>query len=74
MDKLIRELKEENEKLKKAMQSGDFSSLMGGAGGESGGGMTEEGKLFIFMVNVISVTPKMYLGKFIQKVCNAKYI
>ncbi|XP_065676074.1 kinesin-like protein KIF28 [Hydra vulgaris] len=45
MDKLIRELKEENEKLKKAMQSGDFSSLMAGVGGgESGGGMTEEEK------------------------------
>lgn len=53
MDKLIRELKEENEKLKKAMQSGDLSAMMasgapseGGDGGGGGGGaaMTEEEK------------------------------
>ena len=50
MDKLIRELKEENEKLKKAMASGDFSALVaagppaeGAAPAEGGGG----GGLFI---------------------------
>ena len=51
MDKLIRELKEENERLKKAMAGGDLSALMassGDAGGGGGGGavMTEEGLLF----------------------------
>lgn len=53
MDKLIRELKEENEKLKKLMAGGDLSALMNmsaaggeGEGGGGGGGavMTEEGK------------------------------
>ena len=49
MDKLIRELKEENDKLKKAMQSGDFSALMGapsdgGGGGGGGAAMSPEGK------------------------------
>jgi len=56
MDKLIRELKEENEKLKKMMQGGDLSALMaagpeggsgdGGGGGGGGAVMTEEGILF----------------------------
>lgn len=56
MDKLIRELKEENEKLKLAMAGGDFSALMtmpGGDGGGGGGGgavMTEEGKNTCFFV------------------------
>lgn len=50
MDKLIRELREENEKLKKAMQSGDLSTLMAqtgdeGGGGGGGGAVSEEGKI-----------------------------
>ena len=49
MDKLIRELKEENDRLKKAMQSGDLSSLMASAGdgGSGGAAMSEEGWLFL---------------------------
>lgn len=50
MDKLIRELREENEKLKKAMQSGDLSTLMAqtgdeGGGGGGGGAVSEEEKI-----------------------------
>ena len=47
MDKLIRELREENERLKKAMQSGDLSALMANSGNaeesSSGGTMSEDG-------------------------------
>ena len=35
MDKLIRELREENEKLKKLMQGGDISMNIGDGGGMS---------------------------------------
>ena len=58
MDKLIRELKEENDRLKKMMEGGDLSALLasapaGGGGGGGGGGsaggavMTEEGEFHI---------------------------
>ena len=51
MDKLIRELREENERLKKAMQSGDLSALMANSGssGESssGGTMSEDGVRYL---------------------------
>ena len=55
MDKLIRELKEENDRLKKMMEGGDLSALLaaapasGGDGGGGGGGavMTEEGKFYL---------------------------
>jgi len=47
MDKLIRELKEENEKLKLAMQGGDLSAILAAKGGGEGGGgapMSDEEK------------------------------
>ena len=59
MDKLIRELKEENDRLKKMMEGGDLSALLaaapaGGAAAPSGGGggavMTDEGEWYSFLL------------------------
>ena len=51
MDKLIRELREENEKLKSAMQSGDLSALMGSGSPTHASGMAN---IFICFNSFIS--------------------
>ena len=50
MDKLIRELREENDKLKKFLEGGGVP--MQDVGGSGGGSLTAEGMCTVYLINV----------------------